>query len=510
MKNAHHNNKVWIASLYTALLSALIFAWSVSSDAATWTPVTNLAPSTTGTMLQMTDGTILVQNNSTYNGWNRLSPSATGSFISGTWGVTAPMALKRLYFASHILRSGDLWVLGGEYSGVSSLTANWTNTGERYNILTNTWSAIASHPDVQYGDVPSMLLDGDKILAGSLSTRNSYLYDITLNTWTLAAPKFYNDRSDEESWVKSSGGKILTYDIFQSVATSGSYAELYDPVANIWSSISPSDGSATGTLPLLSSSAVGYEQGAAVRLCDGRIFVIGGGDSAGIGHTALYNPTTNSWAAGPDIPNTFLADDAPATVMPNCHVLFAADSNHFSGPTQLFDFDPVAATMTQVATPSALTSQLNGPVYITRILMLPTGQVLFNTSSSQLWVYTPDGAPSSQLRPVINNITYAGGGVFHLTGRRLTGDSAGGSYGDDVESDQNYPILRVLSKTATYYARTFNWSTTNVSTGTALLTTDFCLKPGTPVGNYSMIMSAAGIQSYPIAFTVDSTMLTCQ
>lgn len=510
MKSARQRQSRHIP-LRTAALSALLLAGSTAGGAATWTPLTNLAPSSTGTMLQMTDGTILVQNNTSYNGWIRLSPSSTGSYTSGTWAAIAPMSLKRLYFASHILRSGDVWVLGGEYSGTTSLVANWTNTGEKYNIHTNTWSPIAPHPEVQYGDVPSMLLDGDKILAGSLSTRNTYFYDITLNSWSFAAAKFNNDQSDEESWVKSSGGKVLTYDIFRSIATLGSYAELYDPATNAWTSISPSDGTALGTIPQLSSNASGSEQGAAVRLCDGRIFVLGAGDSAGIGHTALYTPSTNTWAPGPDIPDTYLADDAPATVMPNCHVLLAADSNHFAGPTRLYDFDPAASSMTQVVTPSALTSQLTGPSYVTRMLMLPNGQVLFSSSGSQLWVYTPDGTPDSQLRPVINNITYdSAAGLFHLTGRRLTGSSAGGSYGDDVESDQNYPIIRLQSKTGVYYARTSNWSTTNVATDTALLTTDFCLKPGTPAGNYSIIMSAAGIQSYPIAFTVDSTMASCQ
>lgn len=499
-------------SLKTALASALLLVWAASSSAGTWTPLTNFAPTNSGTMLQMTDGTILAQSNiyPNYNGWNRLTPSSNGSFISGTWSSIAPMSIQRLYFASHVLRNGDVWVLGGEYSG-SSLTANWTRTGERYNILSNTWSAIAPHPESQYGDVPSMLLDGDKILAGSLTTRNTYLYDIATNSWASAAPKVYNDQSDEESWAKLAGGKVLTYDIFRSVATGGSYAELYDPVANAWSSISPSDGSASGTIPQLSSNASGFEQGAAVRLCDGRIFAIGAGDAAGIGHTALYNPTTNAWAAGPDIPNTFLADDAPATVMPNCHVLLTADSNHFAGPTKIYDFDPLASSMTEVATPAALTSQLTGPSYITRLLMLPTGQVLLSISGRQLWVYTPDGTPDPQLRPVINNVAYdSGAGVFHLTGRRITGDSAGGSYGDDVESDQNYPIIRLQNRTNTYYVRTSNWSSTAVATGTALLTADFCVKPGTPAGRYSMIMSAAGIQSFPVAFTLDSTVATCQ
>jgi len=498
------------------MASALLLAWAAPGETATWTSVGNLAPAAAGTMLQLTDGTVMVQNNSSdFAGWMRLTPDSAGSYVGGTWSSLAAMGTPRLYFASHVLRNGDVWVLGGEYTG-NPLAAVWTRTGEKYSFSTNTWSAIAPHPEAKFGDVPSMLLDGDKILAGSLTTQTTYLYDIAANTWSVAANKFYADRSDEESWVKLSGGKILTYDIFQSVGTGGGYAELFNPATNTWSSISPSDGHAPGTLPLLSSSAVGYEQGAAVRLCDGRIFVIGAGAGSPLtAHTALYTASTNTWAAGPDIPGGYLADDAPATVMPNCHVLMAANLGHWTStytpPTALFDFNPGANTITPLASlPAALANQLaNVPAYATRLLMLPTGQVLLANSYNQAWVYSPDGTPDPQLRPVINKVTYSGG-LFHLTGKRITGESAGGSYGDDAESDQNYPIIRLQNRTNVYYVKTSNWSSTAVGTGSSLLTADFCLQPGTPAGNYTMVMSAAGIQSFPVAISIPATAATCQ
>ena len=40
------------------------------------------------------------------------------------------------------------------------------------------------------------------------------------------------------------------------------------------------------------------------------------------------------------------ADDAPAAILPNGHFIFTADTPLFNGPTQLFDFDPVANTIT--------------------------------------------------------------------------------------------------------------------------------------------------------------------
>ncbi len=86
----------------------------------------------------------------------------------------------------------------------------------------------------------------------------------------------------------------------------------------------------------------------------------------------------------------------------------------FSRPTQLFDFDPSSNTLSPVSPAIPDTSLNSRASYVTRMLVLPTGQLLFSDSSSQLYVYTPDGAPSPALRPVVNNVAYNGGGVFTL------------------------------------------------------------------------------------------------
>jgi hypothetical protein len=56
-----------------------------------------------------------------------------------------------------------------------------------------------------------MLLSGGKVLAGSLSTSKSWIYDIVTNTWTQSGSKVYNDRSDEESCVRLPDGRVMTY-----------------------------------------------------------------------------------------------------------------------------------------------------------------------------------------------------------------------------------------------------------------------------------------------------------
>jgi hypothetical protein len=133
------------------------------------------------------------------------------------------------------------------------------------------------------------------------------------------------------------------------------------------------------------------------------------------------------------------------------------------------------------------------------MLMLPTGQVLFSDSSTQLWVYTPDGAAPAAMRSVINSVVYNGAGVFTLTGKQLNGQNAGSAYGDDVQTDENYPIVRFTNSTGSvFYATTSNWSSVGVATGATLLTTNFKLNPAMPAGVYALIVSGAGISSAPL------------
>jgi hypothetical protein len=574
-----------VLGFHGVLALLLLMSGATPGRAADWTPLTNLAPNFPGTMILLSDGTVMVQNysNPAYQGWMRLTPDSKGSYINGTWSLLAPMSTPRLYFASQVLTNGNVWVLGGEYSG-SPLKASWTPTGEMYDTVSNTWSPIAPYPPEDgcplgpacFGDDPSMLLQRGMILAGDLVNRTPHLYDIATNTWLAAGLKIYSDSSDEETWVKLPNGEVLTYDLFHSVQTGGQYAEKYNPVTNTWSSISPSDGTAQGFIPQLSSASVGFELGPAFRLQDGRIFLIGA-----TGHTAFYTPSVNRWTAGPDIvgtlsnlPARFGADDAPGAEMPNGHVLFTADAGPssftssgdttagskvitaipstailqvgwavrgvgvpagssitsvdspsqihisnavtatltgealtfggtFSIPTQIFEFDPVANTISPVTPSLADPSLAFKPSFVTRMLVLPTGQILFNDDSRQLYVYTPDGGPKDDLRPVIHDVVYDGGGVFTLAGTQLNGQSAGSTYGDDVESDENFPIVRLSDKDgAVFYARTTNWTSTGVATGRARERVDFTLPAGMPPGKYRLVDIGAGIASLPVVIRI--------
>ena len=229
-------------------------------------------------------------------------------------------------------------------------------------------------PTACFGDLSTMLLPGGQILAGSLDSNSTNIYNIAMNTWAFAASKVY-DSSAEEGWVKMADGTILTYDLGKASAPAPDTLRNIIPLRISGRSISPSDGTSNGVLPLLSPSY--FEIGPLLRLQDGRVFILGGN-----GHTALYTPTTNTWAPGPDVMGTlagqpvlYIADDAPGATLPNGHVLWVANpnGNTSGGGTQIFDFNPVSGTIAPVspACPD-VTLQFQGADGF-HMLVLPSG-----------------------------------------------------------------------------------------------------------------------------------------
>ena len=120
------------------------------------------------------------------------------------------------------------------------------------------------------------------------------------------------------------------------------------------------------------------------------------------------------------------AVDSSAAMMPNGHVLLAVGpSPGYNSPTRIFEFDPTAPVASSLTDVTPTTPNLSTTLpYVTRMLVLPSGQVLFTYNSSQLYVYTPSGTPDAAWKPTISTIV-AIGSNFTLTGTQLNGISAG-------------------------------------------------------------------------------------
>jgi hypothetical protein len=469
----------------------------------TWTPLANMAPDPSGiqTLLLLPDGTVMANGGddtsageASANQWYRLTPDNQGNYVNGTWTTRAPMSIQRQFYTSDVLQNDKVFVYGGEYSG-PNLNQNFINSGEIYDILTNSWSPVQSipgslNPSNQFGDDPSEVLQNGKILAGFINGPQTFVYDPATNTWAAGATKLSGDQSDEESWEKLPGGDILSYNVFGNPQT----AQRFSQSTNSWIF--------SGNVPVtLQTSA--SELGPGLLLPgNGKVFQIGGTPN-----NALYTPSAGgpgTWTAAPTTPNGLGANDAPAAVEPNGMVLyFAGDTPNFGNSTSVFEYDPVANTITPVTLPPALAATFaNTPQFVTSLVVLPNGQILMSDTTNQLWVYTPVGGPQNVWRPTIKNVVNNGNGILTLTGTQLTGLDEGSNFGDDRQNATNFPLVKITDGTGrVFYARTFNWSTTDVATGSATESVQFSLPAGINTNNLSIVVIANGIPSLPFSGT---------
>ena len=394
-------------------LALLFLALPAALAVGTWTPLTNLPPSSVGLMLLSSDGTVMAHNNGG-SAWYRLTPDSAGHYVNGTWTTLQPMHDTRLYYASQVLKDGRVFVAGGEYG-------TGYRTGESYNPLTNKWT-MAPPPATSQGfsDCDSTILPDGRVLIAPVSASpflSTIIWNPTTNTWTTGPSVRGNQ--NEAAWVKLPDDSILTVDI------GSTSSERYIPASNMWI--------AGATVPVSLYDPYGFETGAAFLLPNGKVFFLGS-----LSHTAIYMPSgTNSpgsWIAGPDIPGPSGTPDAPAVMLSNGKILCAVSAvptsgTHFPSPTTFYEYDYVTNAFTAVPTPSG--SALNHASYSGTMLCLPDGTALYSDFNSRIYSYQPDGVPVASGKPVITTVTQNADGTFHIVGTQLNGISEGSCYGDD-------------------------------------------------------------------------------
>jgi hypothetical protein len=494
-----------------------------ASSSSPWTALKNAPPfGTPGTMLLESNGTVLVHNepdNNTTGGtnqWWKLTPAANGSYVNGTWSQIAsmPSDYAPLYFASAILPDGRMIVEGGEYNGDNAV---WSDQGEIYNPVTNTWKSVAPPKGwTSMGDAASEVLDNGTFMLqqpcqncvsnGAFTVDDALLNAKTL-TWRVIPSTGKVDPNDEEGWTLEPNGKVLTIDVWAPGGT-----ELFSPKTDTWSFAGDT---AAGGSPINPWPVV--EIGPQAELPGGNVFVVGAGSSTQEPptacttdvptDTALYNYSSGTWTAGPTIPaiggQEMDATDGPSSTLPDGNVVFDASACVYNAPTHFFLYNASANTISQIPdVPNAP----NDTSFATRFLALPNGQALFDDGSNQMLVYNAGGTPKSSWRPSISQISsthLAPGSTYALAGKQLAGLDQGAAYGDDVQDNTNFPLVRITNSAtgAVTYARTSNWSSVSIAPG-ARSSTQFTLPPGTPAGKSTLVVVANGIASPPTTVTV--------
>jgi hypothetical protein len=456
-----------------------------------WTQITSVPGSFfPGSMLVGLDGNVYIHEDNT-GIWYKLTPDTTGSYVNGSWTRIAdmPLGYQPLYFASQVLRGGKILIEGGEYNGSGAEV--WTSLGAIYNTVTNTWTPV--NPPTGWtdiGDAQSVMLPSGRFMMAHIDDGSNALFNEGTLTWTVQAGTGKADRNDEEGYQLLHNGAVLTINDEQALGNPGAPgSQIYRPSTGAWTD--------NGTLPVMLPHGNDEELGPMVLRPSGQVFAIGG-----TSHTAVWSPASSTWAAGPDLPGGYDGADAPAAILPNGHVLLAASPGLFQNPTHFWIYNGVSLTQTADTANAA-----NDPSYVGRMVVLPTGQVMFDDGSGDLEVFTATGIPNPSWAP---SFTWSGpttltrGTHYSLSGTQLSGVTTGASYGDDYQSSTNYPLVRITNTgngTVTY-GRTLLVGTYSVRPGFASTMT-FLVTGHTPPGASTLEVVANGIASTPVNVTIN-------
>jgi len=479
----------------------------------TWRPLTNPAPFSANAPVLANDGTVLVQAIESSQWW-RLTPSATGSYVDGTWTQlpSGPSGYGPLYFAAAILPDGRFIVEGGEYN--VSGPAVRTTRGAIYSPTKDSWTSVTPPAGwATIGDASSMVLADGRFLLSDCCTDMLAILDPVSMTWTQVGSD-KQDSNNEESWALLPDDTILTIDANNPGKPTES--EILDPSTMRWTSGGSTIVTISDTNPDNSGS---HEQGPLMLLPSGVVLAIGG-----TGNTASYDTSTKTWKAGPNVPSVggaLTSADGAGAVLPNGKALIAVSPGVFQQGTHFFEFDGTTYVEVGAMANSATTSS-----YQYTFLVLPTGEIM-GTDQFEIEIYTPSAgvypnsgpAVTSAPRPVTADdpdpiepekeskalalTTLHPGQTYKVTGTQLAGLTQGAYYGDDAQAFTNYPMVRVTYQNSpnVKYFVSHHLSSYSVRPGT-VATTLFDVPADAAPGLASLQLVANGVASPPVLVNI--------
>jgi hypothetical protein len=541
------------ASIITKLLGITLVAFLLlpSLAQAQWTRIgdgsgnTGSAPSagplSASTCLLLTDGSVMCQEMSnpypsgSVNAlnWWRLMPDNTGSYATGTWSkfTAAPSGYGPLFYCSAVLADGRVVVIGGEYNLNTGSSAE-TTLGYIFDPTANgglgQWGSspisLGTTGWTQIGDAPCTVRADKTFIIGFIGNGQMASLDLPTQTLSLVnSPTLENSKADgnaEEGWTLLPDGTILTVDTsvppssgeFNITAGTSNIGEIFNPSTNLWSATGSTGPTLDGNVP----SCCVPETGPQVLRPDGTVIAFGATPN-----TSSYNYKTGLWTGGPSFPTAVAsypgscggsgmtypsagAADGPASLLPDGNVLVVASPVNSSGNelncSSFFEFDGTNLNPVTGAPDSG-----SQATFEMRMLLLPTGQVLFTDTTGDVELYTPSGTYQAAWQPTITSapVNIGQGETYTISGTQFNGLSQASAYGDDASMATNYPLVRITDHSGNVgYARTHDHSTMGVATGSAIVSTNFDVPATLAVGPATLVVVADSIPSTPYSINV--------
>jgi hypothetical protein len=444
----------------------------------------------------LTDGTVLVLAAGTQQ-WFKLTPDSKGKYTDGTWTAITPMPAGDcpLYFAAQILPDGRMIVNGGEYNVCGS---GESTAGSLYDPVGNSWTSVPPPSGwTEIGDADSIILPNGTYMLAECCNSNQALASISGTTVTWTKQTGYGSNS-EEGWTALPGGNLLTVDVWNKGSNYDDY-EIYDTVAGTWSLAGQTPDLLTNGSLELGAAPVTPSYGA-----QGTIIQFSANPSTGVND--IYDIASGTWTSGPVMKvgsTIYDCADAPAATLPDGNVLVQASPGVYAAPSHFWEFNvnkkSGSVTATQVNDP---TEAPNDPSFFGNLLVLPTGEVLWDDSQDskrEVSVYTPTGKAKAAWRPVVSSVSArlkAGSTGNAISGTNFNGFDLGGAYGDDAQAATNFPIVRITNDATgdVCLGRSYNFSTMGVWTS-GTTNASFDLPKSCETGRSSLQVVVNGIAS---------------
>ena len=271
----------------------------------------------------------------------------TGGATCGAWQMRTPFPPPTAY--------GEAATSDGTYAytagGYSFDTSTTLNVFQRYNPTTDTWTVLAPLPDsltlmssAVYSPVNNKVyVFGGEDAATGTNSNATRIYDIATNTWSAGA-NMPDVRSFMASGYNSANSKIYLIAGYNTGQVTSAQTQVweYDPIANTFNTTRTPYPNANGTggpgfgiinghvyvaggrdatntvialvydyniatdtwTPRASMPSPNNVPGSGVE--NGQLAVFGGGNPFALapettGATVIYNPATDTWAAGPTL-----------------------------------------------------------------------------------------------------------------------------------------------------------------------------------------------------------------